>query len=78
MKVLFIHTAYRQSHKLPLNENGLVEYEGQLIEPIDAVNLFIASYSNIFNILRVEVCERIDYPDNQLRPYKWIDIIRYI
>jgi hypothetical protein len=72
LTLLFIHTAWRaQSHQWSVNDDGLVEYRGQLVEPREVYERFPIDYP-MFQICRVEVCRRTTNPDpNAAKPYVW-------
>jgi hypothetical protein len=75
LTLLFIHTAWRvQSHQWSVNDDGLVEYRGQLIEPREAYNRFLVDYP-MFKVVRAEVCTRVENnePDT-IHQYRWITL----
>lgn len=76
LTVLFIHTAYRvQSHQWVVNEDGLVSYNEELIQPNEVFPRFIVNYP-MFKVCRVEVCKRIETPD-EARNFAWITLDRF-
>lgn len=75
--VLFIHTRWRAtSQKWVLDTNGLVEYNNELITPLELVRRFIVDHPN-FDVMCADVCRRIDVGEGQ-RPYRWIEIERLV
>jgi len=76
--ILFIHTAYRvQSHQWILNENGLVLYKEEEIQPSEVYPRFIIDYP-MFKVCRVEVCKRITNTDLESeKAYRWVSLERF-
>jgi hypothetical protein len=77
VKVLFIATPWRaQSHRWELNNDGLVEYNDELITPKEVADRFESDYP-MFKILRAEVCERIVNTGDG-KPFQWIELERFV
>ncbi len=75
--VLFINTRYRAvSHKWLVNEDGLVNYNDEMISPREVCERFPIDYP-MFGVVRGEVCRRVTN-EGEGRPYRWIDVERYI
>ena len=74
---LFICTAWRPSHRWTVDEDGLVEYEGQRVEPRYVYENFENDFP-MFKIIRAEICKRTINPDpDSQRPYTWVEIERF-
>ena len=76
LTILFIHTQWRaQSHQWVVGDDGLVEYRGERVLPQIVHDRFPIDYP-MFNVLRTEVCRRINVSDGH-RPYAWVDVERF-
>jgi len=69
---LFIHTPWRQAHKWDINGDGLVEYNDELLSPVEVYHRFLVDYP-MFNVLRAEVYQRIITP-NGPKDYNWVTV----
>jgi hypothetical protein len=76
LTMLFIHTPWRQAHKWEVNQEGLIDYDGSMLSPLEVYQRFSVDYPN-FKVLRAEVCQRIPAPENSERPYRWVDLERF-
>jgi hypothetical protein len=74
--VLFIATRWIPSHKWVVNDDGLCDYNGDLITPREVYDRFLVDYP-MFDVLRGEVSTRV-MNDDEGRPYRWIDLERFI
>lgn len=75
--ILFIVTPWRaHSHQWVLNPNGLVNYQGNLVEPRYVYENFEIDYP-MFRVIRAEVCQKVNNPDNSHRPYSWVTLERF-
>jgi len=72
---LFIYTLHRPSHRWDVGDDGLVEYRGNRVSPLEVYENFEIDYP-MFSIVRAEVCSRITV-EGQARPYAWIDVERF-
>ena len=75
--VLFsIHTLHIPSHKWVLNDEGLVDFRGDLITPREAFERFIVEYP-MFTIARADVSVRTMVP-NGIYSYTWREVERFL
>lgn len=75
--ILFaIHTKYRQAHKWQVNEEGLVDFFGDMITPREAYERFIVEYP-MFTVLRADVSVRTNVP-NGIYSYTWTEVERFL
>jgi hypothetical protein len=77
LTTLFVYTRWRQSHKWTVGEDGLVEYRGERIPPSEVPSRFIVDYP-MFDVLRAEVCRRINTGEAVRYPYRWVDVERFV
>jgi hypothetical protein len=78
MRVLLITTRWlANSHRFLLNEDGLVEYHEECIQPYECATRFVRDYEGIFDVLRAAVNERT-VSDNIDKPYRWEESERFI
>jgi hypothetical protein len=74
--ILFsICTPWRQSHKWEVID-GLVDFDGDMITPIEALERFLIEYST-FKVLRADISKRTDVP-NIGYSYTWSEVERLI
>ena len=73
---LYIYTSWIPSHKWDVGDDGLVAYRDSRIPPSEVPLRFIIDYP-MFNIIRAEVCQRINVEGGE-RPYAWIDVERFV
>lgn len=72
--ILFsICTPWRQSHKWDVVD-GLVNYNGSMIEPREALQRFLVELP-MFKVIRADVCRRRDIPNGE-KSYTWDEIER--
>jgi hypothetical protein len=75
MTRFFIHTRWRaQSHQWDVVD-GMVEYRGEITTPREVCERFPSDYP-MFEVMRAEVCERIDVDGP--RPYSWVEVERFV
>ena len=73
--ILFsICTPHRQSHKWEVNESGLVDFDGDMITPREALERFLVEYS-MFTVWRADISRRRDIPNGE-HSYTWDEIER--
>lgn len=76
ISVLFINTQWRgESHKWTLNDDGLVAYNGLLVQPDYVVDNFNKDYP-MFTTCGIEICKRIINNSSE-KPFKWVSIKKY-
>lgn len=75
--VLFIATRWRaNSHKWVLNDDGLVDYDGELITPAELLDRYMEKYF-MFDIVSANICKRTSNPEGP-RPYRWVEVVKLI
>ena len=75
--VLFIYTRWIPSHQWVVGDDGLVDYRGERIPPSEVPSRFIVDYP-MFDVLRAEVCSRINTGEEVRHPYRWIDVEGFV
>ncbi|HSG32823.1 MAG TPA: hypothetical protein VLB82_14940 [Thermodesulfobacteriota bacterium] len=74
--ILFsICTLHRSAHKWEVNEDGLVDFFGDMITPREAFDRFLIEYT-MFTVVRADVSRRRNIP-NGVYSYTWNEIERF-
>ena len=71
-----ICTPWRQAHKWDVNEDGLVNFDGSMITPREALERFLVEYP-MFKVLRADVCKRTP-EQNGIYSYTWTELERLL
>ena len=77
--ILFsICTPHRQSHKWDVNEEGLVDFFGDMITPREAFDRFMIEYAHLFcGVIRASISVRTDVQNGKYA-YTWTEIERFL